>query len=253
MFFVKSDVLIKNVNKIKKYINKRKTICFLDLEGTQFSHECIAIGALLAKIDKDGFIKETKKPFKIYVQPKNIIGRYVEGLTGITPEIISKLGVSFSSAVSELKKNLGIHFKSSLYMTYGNHDMVIINSSIQHNIDSPIEDLRYIQKNHCDFHNVFQQYVRDDKNNSLSLIHACEMFDCLSEGKHHDPTNDAINLANLYNAFLKRKDIVFERYKLILANCSSLPNPIQAVIKKLLNDENVTPSDFEKEIKKELK
>ena len=37
-----------------KLIKNKKTLVFLDLEGTQFSHEIIAIGAVKCKIDENG-------------------------------------------------------------------------------------------------------------------------------------------------------------------------------------------------------
>ena len=37
-----------------KLIKNKKTLVFLDLEGTQFSHEIIAIGAVKCKIDEKG-------------------------------------------------------------------------------------------------------------------------------------------------------------------------------------------------------
>ena len=47
----------------KKLIKNKRTLVFLDLEGTQFSHEIIAIGAVKCKIDENGniipLIKET--------------------------------------------------------------------------------------------------------------------------------------------------------------------------------------------------
>lgn len=252
MFLAKSDDLIKNMNAIKKYIAKRKSIVFLDLEGTQFSHECIAIGAVLATIKKNGEIKKRKEPFKVFVRPKNSIGKYVEGLTGITSKTISQYAVSFKEAIASLKKYIGSYFKHSLYMTYGSHDIVIIGSSIKYNLDAPKDDLAVIQKNYCDFHYVFQQYVKDDNNNSLSLVHACELFDCLENGKHHDPSCDAINLANLYNAFIKNRDLLFERYKIVLGNFNHLPKPIQSVVQKLVKGETVTPEFFDEAVKKEI-
>ena len=43
---------------LEKHLNKRKILCFLDLEGTQFSHEMIALGAVKVDIKKDGSIKK---------------------------------------------------------------------------------------------------------------------------------------------------------------------------------------------------
>ena len=40
-----------------KLIKNKKTLVFLDLEGTQFSHEIIAIGAVKCKIEEYGKIQ----------------------------------------------------------------------------------------------------------------------------------------------------------------------------------------------------
>lgn len=42
-----------------KLIGKRKTIIFLDLEGTQFSHEMIAFGAVRVDLDKNYKVKKS--------------------------------------------------------------------------------------------------------------------------------------------------------------------------------------------------
>ena len=60
---------------LKKIVSNRKTLCFLDLEGTQFSHEMIAIGALKVDLKKDGTVKKIAKPFYSLVIPKNKIGK----------------------------------------------------------------------------------------------------------------------------------------------------------------------------------
>lgn len=241
------------MNKLKKYIKGKKHILFFDLEGTQFSHECIAIGAVLTLIDKNGKIKKEKKPLKIYVKAKNQIGLYVENLTGIKEDTLIKEGVSFKDAMNALKKYVGAAYKSCLFVTFGNHDLTIINKSISYNLDAPKEFCRHIQKNYCDFYSVISEYVKDENNCPMSLVHYCELFSCLSEGPAHDPAVDAINLKNLYEAFIKNEELVFERYKKVMCNYSKLPIPILRVIQKLAKGETVDPTFFEDEIRKSLK
>ena len=70
--------------KLLTVLKGHKVLVFMDYEGTQFSHEMIAIGAILVVIDqKTGRIKKKKAPFKTYVKAHNRIGSYVERLTGI--------------------------------------------------------------------------------------------------------------------------------------------------------------------------
>lgn len=241
------------MKKISKYLKGKKHILFFDLEGTQLSHECIAIGAVLVLVDKKGKIKKGKEPFKIFVKAKNKIGNYVENLTGINEEQLRREGVSFKEAINSLKKYVGSAYKDCLFMTFGNHDLTIINKSISYNLDAPIEICRHIQRNYCDFYSIISEYIKDDNNCSMSLVHYCELFNCLDEGRPHDPAVDAINLKNLYNAFLNKKEIVYERYKKVLCKMTNLPVPILKVIQKLAKGETVNPIEFDEEIIKSLK
>ena len=93
--------------------------------------------------------------------------------------------------------------------------------------------------------------MRDDNGNPLSLIHLCELFEVPEAGQAHDPEIDAINLANLYDAFLEKKDLVLEEYrKHIKTHSNNLPVPIHNIIVKLASGENVTSEEFNDELKK---
>ena len=94
----------------------------MDFEGTQFSHEMIAIGAVLCTLDRYGNIKRKKEPFKIFVKSKNKIGNYVVNLTGITDDLLAAKGVSFYKAMNELRNYCGSAFKKCSFITFGNHE-----------------------------------------------------------------------------------------------------------------------------------
>lgn len=236
------------MKKLTKILKGYKHICFFDLEGTQLSHECIAIGAVLCLLNKKGNIKKEKEPFKIFVKSKNKIGKYVVNLTGITDEQLIKEGVSFKEAMMKFKTYLGSSFKNTIFVSFGNHDMTIIKNSISYNLDAPIEICRQIQKNYFDFIPIISEFIKDDNNSPMSLVHYCELFNCLSKGTPHDPEVDAINLKNLYIAFLENKDIVIESYKKVLYKMNNLPAPLIKVVQKLKAGEDVTPKFFEDEI-----
>ena len=72
------------MKKFERLLKGHKSLVFLDFEGTQFSHEMIAIGAMHVSIDRNGYIKKHKKPFRIYVKAHNRVGKIVTDLTGIT-------------------------------------------------------------------------------------------------------------------------------------------------------------------------
>ena len=72
------------MKKLLKLVDPYQTLVFLDLEGTQFSHEMIALGAVKVRLHKNKTIKRFTKSMKVYVKPHEKIGRIVENLTKIT-------------------------------------------------------------------------------------------------------------------------------------------------------------------------
>ncbi len=238
--------------KLRRGLKGHKILVFLDFEGTQFSHEMIAIGAVSCGIDlKSGKVRKMKDPFKIYVRAHNKIGSYVTELTGITEDILKKKGVIFDTAMKELKKYVGINFKKATFITFGNHDLRIINQSIMYNMHYPKEITSQIQKNYFDFSSFLNEFIKDDAGNALSLVHFCELFGVPEAGVAHDPEVDAVNLANLYNAFVSKPDLVAQEYlKHLRLHSSSLPGPINKAVVALASGENVTAKEFEEEVKK---
>ena len=237
------------MKKFERLLKGHKSLVFLDFEGTQFSHEMIAIGATHVIIDRHGYIKKHKKPFRVYVKAHNRVGKIVTELTGITDEMLKKNGVSFFTAMSELKKYCGLSFRKSSFITFGNHDMKILSSSISYSFDFPKEIVQCIQQNYIDFSAFIGEFMRDDKGNPLSLIRYCDAFGVKQAGPAHDPAVDAENLAWLYDATMRHSEILLEEYKKVLKSFNHFPQPVSNVIKKLANNENVTSDEFDKEIK----
>lgn len=241
------------MKKLEKALKGHKHLVFLDFEGTQFTAEMIAIGAVSVTLDKKGRIKSRKDPITIYVKAKNKIGKFVTELTGITEEKLKEEGVIFAIAMHRLKKYVGRAFDKSTFITYNNHDMRILNQSISYNLDYPKEITSQIQKNYFDFAAFFDDFILDDNGNPLSLVHACELFGLSLAEPAHDPCNDAINLANLYDAFLAKPEIVMEHYKRALTHFSKAPEPIIRVIRQLASEQDVSANDFDEYIKDYLK
>lgn len=240
------------MKKVLKKLKNHRYICFLDFEGTQFSHEMIAYGAVLATIDKKGRIVKRKPPIKRYVKAKNPIGKYVENLTGITRLDLDRFGMSFASAMKDLKRYCGMAFKNCTFMTFGNHDFRILNQSISYNLDSPKPIYEVIRNNYVDFQAIITEFIKDDKNNVLSLTHNLEVFKLEFEGEAHDPQNDAINLSRLYDAFMREDEVVLSEFKKTLSRSTFNPSPIDKAIKKLLKGSSITPEEFESYIKEYL-
>lgn len=248
----KNEILYSGLGmkKVQKLLKGHHYICFLDFEGTQFSHEMIAIGACLATLDRKGNIKRLKENFKIYVRAKNRIGNYVTNLTGITEEKLQKEGVSFYKAMSELRNYCGSAFKKCSFITFGNHDYRILNQSISYNLDTPKEIVSIIQHNYVDFSALISEFIRDDNNNPYSLLNYCKLFNVTEEGEAHDPASDALNLAHLYNAFLNNEEIVLREYLKLLSKPHHLPLPIAEAATKLANGEDFTAEEFKALAKK---
>ena len=237
------------MKKFERLLKGHKSLVFLDFEGTQFSHEMIAIGAVHAVIDRHGYIKKSKKPFRIYVKAHNRVGKIVTDLTGITEDMLKQKGVTFFTAMSELRKYVGLSFRKSSFITFGNHDMKILSSSISYSFDFPKEIVQCIQQNYIDFSAFISEFMRDDKGNPLSLIRYCDAFGVKQAGPAHDPAVDAENLAWLYDATMRHSEILLDEYKKVLKSFNHFPQPVSNVIKKLANNENVTSDEFDKEIK----
>ena len=146
-------------------------------------------------------------------------------------------------------KYVGLSFRKSSFITFGNHDMKILSSSISYSFDFPKETVHCIQQNYIDFSAFIGEFMRDDKGNPLSLIRYCDAFGVKQAGPAHDPAVDAENLAWLYDATMRKSEILLEEYKKVLKSFNHFPQPVSNVIKKLANNENVTSDEFDKEIK----
>ena len=238
---------------LDKHLNFVKTLCFLDLEGTQFSHEMIALGAVKVSIRKDGSIKKIHRGMYTLVKSKNRIGHVVTELTGITDAKMKKEGISFRAAIDELKKYMGREFTKSKYVTFGSHDLRIISQSLAYNLDAKKEDVMVLIKHNFDLAEFLSNYVKDENNNTYSLANFLKVFGLDFKGTQHNALSDALNLAYLYDAFLKNQDIVKDEYKKVLGKMRHLPEPIHQAIKKLSEGESVTPEEFDQYIENSLK
>ena len=240
------------MKKLLKCLKKRKHIVFFDFEGTQHSQEMIAIGAVLCTLNRKGRIEKMRPPFKIYVKAKNQVGKYVVNLTGITDKMLVEKGVSFLEAMNQFKKYCGLYWKRSLFVSFGNHDIRILNQSISYNLNAPKELCHQIHTNYFDFATFISTFVKDQNGCMMSLVHYCELFGVETHKPNHDPEADAINLALLYDKFLEDKGLVTEEYKKVLGNTRKVPEPIHVVMKLLSEGKTVTPEDFEQIVKEDL-
>ncbi|MCQ3035266.1 MAG: exonuclease domain-containing protein [Bacilli bacterium] len=237
---------------LEKIITGRKQLAFLDLEGTQFSHEMIAIGCVKVDIRKDGSIRKIHKGYHSLVIAKNKIGKVVTDLTGITEQDLKANGKPLRVVVQELKKYLGSYFTKTLFVTFGSHDNRILGQSCAYNMDANEEDLRIMIKHNFDLSEFVSQYVRDENNNTYSLDNMLKLFNVEFEGTKHDPLYDALNLAYLYDAVIKNKPILCEQYRNVLKKMRHLPQPLHEALIMLLDGKVVTPKDLDRLISEAL-
>ncbi len=234
------------MKELEKHIQKRRSLCFLDLEGTQFSHEMIAIGAVKVDLAKDMTIKKYHKGFYTLVKAKNKIGKVVTDLTHITEDMTKKDGVSFRVAINELKKYLGINFTKTLFVTFGSHDLRILSQSLAYNLDASTDDVHLMIKHSFDLSDFISTFIKDENGNTYSLANMLKIFNVDFKGTQHNAYADALNLAYLYDAMLHNKAIMKVEYKKVLQKMRHLPSPVHQVIAKLASGESVSPEDFDK-------
>ncbi len=229
-----------------RQLKKCKYLVFFDLEGTQFTHEMIAIGSLVVPIDAEGNIIGEAEEFKRYVFCQGGIGEYVRQLTGISKKMLRENGISFSDTLKEWKESLGDKFSSCLFVSFGNHDYRILSQSLQFNplADRSITD--YIFSHCLDFSAFLAQYIKDEKMNPYSLLNYLHVFHQTPVPNEHDPLVDSKNLLLLYQAFLQHPEIVKEEYQKILAHMRHFPEPVREAIQRLLQGKNVTSKQFQK-------
>ncbi len=237
---------------LERKLRDCKVIVFIDLEGTQISHEAIEIGAYKVYLKDDLTVKKIFRPFKCYVLPKSKVGPIVTEITGITDDMLKKDGVSFRLAQQGFRKYVGGDWYKSMFLAYGSQDIVMLKSSAERNPDSFIEDVRFISHHYLDFASFLSSYVKDDRGNTLSLQHACEMLGAPMVGKNHDALNDARNLVSLYTAFLEQKELIQQRYIKILSNGGTMSTALRRAALALANGKDVSAQDFQTWVREEL-
>lgn len=241
------------MKKLLRSIGKEKIVVFLDLEGTQFSHELIALGAFKTKLKRDGTFARLDKGFQIYVKSLNPIGKFVEKLTGITEMTLVDKGVNYVEAMAAFKKYVGRDYKKAKYITFGSHDIRIFSQSELQSGASADGFFEIIKHNHVDLSKIISEYIKDDKNNPLSLTNYCKLFNVTLSGTEHEALSDAKNLAYLYNAVIKNPEIVSREYMKIIESGRGMPRPIQKLIKKMREDGKVEATDLDRFVKEEIK
>lgn len=240
------------MNIFLKETKDLKALVFLDLEATSFTSEMIEIGAYIAEINKDGSIKKVHKPFKRYVKAHHQIGLTVTKLTGITEKMLQDKGEDFPSVLSSFRKYVGKFWESCRFVTFSDHDIVIIKNTMAEYRDLNPSYARNIYKRHLDLQRILSTYIQDDHGNPYSLANYLKVFGLEFDGKAHDAMYDALNLLDLYKTAIKHPDIFAREYKKAL--CSQRIKPILRDIVIALNSNMaVTPEMYQKMLEEQFK
>lgn len=234
---------------LKQIIEDCDHLLFIDLEGTQFSHEVIAIGALIVDCDEKGAPVGEAKTFKCYVKAEASIGSVVTAMTGIDNEKLEKEGIPFQEAMAELNDFIGNKTNNLKVLTYGNQDKHMLSCSFRL-VEKPTPFLtsfvNFLIRNNIDVGSFFSRYIRGKKNELVSLTHMREFFSIAPSGDAHDPLVDTIDLYHIYQAFSADKGRIISAYKKLLKNSNIVPQPIKTLICNLVKGQSVTPEDLDK-------
>ena len=126
---------------IKKLLKKHKTVVFLDFEGTQFTHEIIAVGAIKCKVDENGFIIEkAEQGFKEYVHAKGVTGKLITEMTSITDSFLEENGVPVEVMLERFKTYVHEDLRNVSFIVFGTNDARMILETNK-SIDELIKDV----------------------------------------------------------------------------------------------------------------
>lgn len=219
-------------------------LVFMDLEATSFTSEMVEIGAYLAEINKDGSIKKVHAPFKRYVKAKHQVGFHVAQLTGITDEKLRNEGEDFPAVLSSFRKYVGKFWDSCRFVTFSEHDMVIVKNTMAQYRDLNPSYARNIYRHHLDLQRLLDRYIQDQNGNPYSLTNYLKVFGLEFDGKAHDAIYDALNLLDLYKVAREGKEIFIKEYKNVLCGAKTRP-VVKEIIHMLSEGKTVTPEMFD--------
>ncbi len=241
------------MKKLQKVLKNKNKIIFLDLEGTETSQEIIAIGAIKGSLDNKLNVKENYKKFKVFVIPKNPVGKIIESLTNINDDFLKINGVYFKNALEKFSNFVGANPEEYLYVTYGNYDIRLLRNTVLLNKIKNSEVLDAFYKNYFDFSSFLHQFIRRNNGQYISLKDALKVFNSTFIGEEHDPLSDAINLSRLFNLFKNQKNILLTEYKKTIEHHSNLPTAINKAISLLNENKSISYDEYLKLFEDELK
>ncbi len=235
---------------LKEEIGEPRELVFLDLEGTQLSHETIAIGACKYFCGPDLLPLPGKKiqVFKRLIKPQSPVGGVVTILTGITDDRLKTEGITFHKALVELMTFTKCTGKK-VYITFGNQDLNMLYQSKVRANDQLCQDFYdHIKRNWFDMQAFVSRFVHDERHMTFSQPKLLEIYEAKNLQHAHDPLYDAENLMNLFIQVIKRPDITLREFKKNLLTSKDFFIISKPFIDDLCNGKDVSSVDFNKAI-----
>lgn len=235
---------------LKEEIGEPRELVFLDLEGTQLSHETIAIGACKYFCGPDLLPLPGKKiqVFKRLIKPQSPVGGVVTVLTGITDDRLKTEGITFHKALVELMTFTKCTGKK-VYITFGNQDLnMLYQSKIRANDQLCQDFYDHIKRNWFDMQAFVSRFVHDERHMTFSQPKLLEIYEAKNLQHAHDPLYDAENLMNLFIQVIKRPDITLREFKKNLLTSKDFFIISKPFIDDLCNGKDVSAIDFNKAI-----
>lgn len=235
---------------LKEEIGEPRELVFLDLEGTQLSHETIAIGACKYFCGPDLLPLPGKKiqVFKRLIKPQSPVGGVVTILTGITDDRLKTEGITFHKALVELMTFTKCTGKK-VYITFGNQDLnMLYQSKIRANDQLCQDFYDHIKRNWFDMQAFVSRFVHDERHMTFSQPKLLEIYEAKNLQHAHDPLYDAENLMNLFIQVIKRPDITLREFKKNLLTSKDFFIISKPFIDDLCNGKDVSAVDFNKAI-----
>lgn len=235
---------------LKEEIGEPRELVFLDLEGTQLSHETIAIGACKYFCGPDLLPLPGKKiqVFKRLIKPQSPVGGVVTILTGITDDRLKTEGITFHKALVELMTFTKCTGKK-VYITFGNQDLNMLYQSKARANDQLCQDFYdHIKRNWFDMQAFVSRFVHDERHMTFSQPKLLEIYEAKNLQHAHDPLYDAENLMNLFIQVIKRPDITLREFKKNLLTSKDFFIISKPFIDDLCNGKDVSAVDFNKAI-----
>ena len=213
---------------LKEEIGEPRELVFLDLEGTQLSHETIAIGAC-----------------------KYFCGPDLLPLPGKKIQVFKRLkteGITFHKALVELMTFTKCTGKK-VYITFGNQDLnMLYQSKIRANDQLCQDFYDHIKRNWFDMQAFVSRFVHDERHMTFSQPKLLEIYEAKNLQHAHDPLYDAENLMNLFIQVIKRPDITLREFKKNLLTSKDFFIISKPFIDDLCNGKDVSSKDFNKAI-----